>query len=80
MRIVVCVKQVAHTYARTGMDPEQYYLSPQDQVYRVNPCDELAVGMALKAKKLAGEGEICSAHPGAYRCMGSAFTMHGPGS
>ncbi len=58
MRIVVCVKQIAHTYARTGMDPDHYYLSPQDQVYRVNPCDELAVGMALYAKKLAGEGEI----------------------
>lgn len=58
MRIVVCVKQVAQTYARTGKDPEQYYLSPQDQIYSINPCDELAVGMALKAKILAGEGEI----------------------
>ena len=58
MRIVVCVKQIAHTYARTGMDPNQYYLSQQDQVFRVNPCDELAMGMALHAKRLAGEGEI----------------------
>ena len=58
MRIVVCVKQIAHTYARTGMEPDRYYLSPQDRVYRINPCDELAVGMALHAKKLAGEGEI----------------------
>ena len=58
MRIVVCVKQISHTYTRTGMDPDQYYLSPRDHVYRVNPCDELAMGMALTAKRLAGEGEI----------------------
>ena len=58
MRIVVCVKQIAHTYARTGMDPDQYYLAPEDQVFRVNPCDELAIGMALHAKKVAGEAKI----------------------
>ena len=58
MRIVVCVKQIAHTYARTGMDPDQYYLAPEDQVFRVNPCDELAIGMALHAKKIAGEAKI----------------------
>jgi electron transfer flavoprotein beta subunit len=58
MRIVVCVKQIAHTYARTGMDPDQYYLSPEDQVFRINPCDELAMGMALHAKKLTGKGKI----------------------
>lgn len=58
MRIVVCVKQIAHTYARTGMDPDQYYLTPEDRVFRINPCDELAMGMALHAKELVGEGKI----------------------
>jgi len=58
MRIVVCVKQLAHTYARTGMDPERDFLAPEDQVFRINPYDEWAVAMALRAKALAGEGEI----------------------
>ena len=40
------------------MDPDQYYLSPEDQVFRINPCDELAMGMALHTKKLTGEGKI----------------------
>ena len=58
MRIVVCVKQISHTYARTGMDPERDFLAPEDQVFRINPYDELAVAMALRTKKLVGEGEI----------------------
>ena len=58
MKIVVCVKQISHTYARTGMDPERDFLAPEDQVFRVNPYDELAVAVALHTKGLAGEGEI----------------------
>lgn len=58
MRIVVCVKQISHAYARTGMDPERDFLTPEDEVFRVNPYDELAVAVALHTKELVGEGEI----------------------
>lgn len=58
MRIVVCVKQICHTYARTGMDPEQNYLAPEDSIYRVNPYDEVAMELALLIKELLGGGEI----------------------
>ena len=46
MRIIVCVKQICHTYARTGMDPEKNFLAPDDKIYRVNPHDEVAMGLA----------------------------------
>ncbi len=58
MRIVVCVKQISHAYARTGMDPERDFLAPEDEVFRVNPYDELAIAVALRTKELVGEGEI----------------------
>jgi len=58
MRIVVCVKQISHAYARTGMNPERDFLTPEDEVFRVNPYDELAVAVALRTKELAGEGEV----------------------
>ncbi len=58
MRIVVCVKQICHIYARTGMDPGQYFLAPEDRVYRVNPYDEAAVEMAVSIKERVGHGEI----------------------
>ncbi|OEU77859.1 MAG: hypothetical protein BA865_08455 [Desulfobacterales bacterium S5133MH4] len=58
MRIVVCVKQISHAYARTGMDPKRDFLAPEDEVFRVNPYDELAVAVALRTKELVGEGEI----------------------
>lgn len=58
MRIVVCVKQIVYTYARTGGDPEGNFLAPEDKVLRINPYDEIAVGMALKTRELVGEGEV----------------------
>jgi electron transfer flavoprotein beta subunit len=58
MRIVVCVKQICHTYARTGLEPEQYYLAPEDMIYRVNPYDEVAMELALRTKEGLGGGEI----------------------
>ncbi len=58
MRIVVCVKQISHAYTRTGMNPERDFLGPEDEVFRVNPYDELAVAVALRIKDLVGEGEI----------------------
>lgn len=57
MKIIVCVKQISLVYARTGMEPEQKYLAPEDVIYRVNPYDEVAVEMALRMKALLG-GEI----------------------
>lgn len=47
MKIVVCIKQIHHTYARTGMDPARYFLAPEDKVYRTNPHDEAALELAL---------------------------------
>ena len=58
MRIIVCVKQICLTYARTGMDPGQYFLAPEDKLYRVNPYDEAALELALQIKELQGSGEI----------------------
>ena len=58
MRIIVCVKQIRHTYARTGMDPEQYFLTPEDSIYRVNPYDETALELALKVKAQKDDVEI----------------------
>ena len=58
MRIVVCVKQIFHTYARTGMDPVTHYLKPEDIVSRVNPYDEVALEMALRVKALLPSREI----------------------
>lgn len=58
MRIIVCVKQIRLTYARTGMDPEQHYLNPEDSVYRVNPYDEAALELALQVKEQQGDVEI----------------------
>ncbi len=58
MKIVVCVKQIFHTYTRTGMNPGAHYLSPEDGVFRINSWDELAVGMALRTRALVGEGTI----------------------
>ena len=57
MHTIVCVKQIAYTYAGTGRDPEQHYLSQDDVVCRINPYDELAVGAALHAADLCG-GDI----------------------
>lgn len=50
MRIVVCVKQIRHIYARSGRDPAHYFLTPIDAVFRVNPLDEEAMGMAARIK------------------------------
>ena len=58
MRIIVCIKQIRHTYARTGLDPEKYFLRPEDSIYRVNPYDEAALELALKAKAQQDDVEI----------------------
>jgi electron transfer flavoprotein beta subunit len=50
MKIIVCAKQIRHTYARTGTSPESHYISPEDGVYRVNPHDEAALELALRLK------------------------------
>ncbi len=58
MKIVVCMKQISYTYVRTGMDPDNEFIAPEDQVFVINPYDESALGMALHIKELVGEGEI----------------------
>lgn len=54
MKIVVCAKQIRHTYARTGISPESHYIRPEDGVYRINPYDEAALELALRLKDKYG--------------------------
>ena len=58
MKIIVCIKQIAHTYCRSGFDPGENFLAPEDTIYRINPYDEAALGLALTAKEALGGGEI----------------------
>jgi electron transfer flavoprotein beta subunit len=58
MRIVVCIKQINMIYARTGRDPQRHYLSPEDMIARVNPCDETALETALRIKDQQSDAEI----------------------
>jgi electron transfer flavoprotein beta subunit len=50
MKIIVCAKQIRHTYARTGISPESHFICPEDGIYRVNPHDEAALELALGLK------------------------------
>ena len=58
MRIVVCVKQIKFTYARTGRDPVKNYIASEDNIFRVNPWDEAALDIALKLKGKDSSVEI----------------------
>jgi electron transfer flavoprotein beta subunit len=58
MRIVVCVKQIRYTYARTGRDLRQNFLAPEDHINRVNPYDETALEFALRSREQLGEGDV----------------------
>ncbi|MFC1839454.1 electron transfer flavoprotein subunit beta/FixA family protein [Thermodesulfobacteriota bacterium] len=58
MRIIVCVKQVKFTYARTGFDPDKNYIAPGDNIFRINPWDESALDIALKLKEKDGDIEV----------------------
>ena len=58
MRIVVCVKQICHTYTRTGFDPDEHFIAAEDRVHRINPYDEAATELAICAKDLVGGAEI----------------------
>lgn len=58
MKICVCVKEVEQVYARTGMDPERHFLNREDRIYRINPYDEAAMALALKAKVRLGDAQI----------------------
>lgn len=50
MKIIVCAKQIRHTYTRTGLSPESQFICPEDGVYRVNPHDEASLELALRLK------------------------------
>ncbi|MDY7035634.1 MAG: electron transfer flavoprotein subunit beta/FixA family protein [Thermodesulfobacteriota bacterium] len=58
MRIIICIKQICYTYTRTGTDPAENFLAPEDKIYRVNPYDEAAMELALRTKEISGQGEI----------------------
>ena len=57
MKIVVCVKQIVHVYARTGMDPSTHFIADEDRVNIINPLDELAVEEAVRLREARG-GEV----------------------
>jgi len=59
MKIAVCVKQVRHIYARTGMDPSRHFIAEEDSVTIPNPLDERAVELALELKEAHGAAEVC---------------------
>ena len=50
MKIIVCVKQIQHTYTRTGKKSDTHYMNPGDSIFRINPCDEAAIELALGLK------------------------------
>ena len=58
MKVVVCVKQIHHVYARTGRDPKTHFIADEDRVDIVNPYDELAVEEAIRIKEKLGRGEV----------------------
>ncbi len=58
MKIVVCAKQVAFTYTRTGRDPVQNYIAPGDSIFRINPWDEAALDIALNLKEKESSIEL----------------------
>ena len=58
MRIIVCIKQIRDTYARTGTDPASNYLDSSDFIDRVNPYDEAALELALSCREQLGRGKV----------------------
>ncbi len=58
MKIIVCVKQIRHTFARSSMDPGENFVGPEDTIHRVNPYDEAALSLAIRVKKLLGSSRI----------------------
>lgn len=58
VRIIVCLKQIRYPYARTGRDPAQNFLEPEDHINRVNPYDEIALELALRFREQVGKGEV----------------------
>ena len=57
MKIVVCVKQIRHVYARTGLDPSTHFIAKEDVVNIINPLDMLAVEEAVRLREAHG-GEV----------------------
>jgi electron transfer flavoprotein beta subunit len=77
MKIIVCIKQIAHVYARTGMDPSARFLEPEDKIDMINPFDEVALEMGLRLRESLAEGEVILltlgpiiAESGLRRCLG----------
>ena len=58
MKIIVCIKQICYVYARSGMDSSKRFLTPEDEIYMVNPYDEVALEMGFRVKESLGEGEV----------------------
>ncbi|MGE5842806.1 MAG: electron transfer flavoprotein subunit beta/FixA family protein [Deltaproteobacteria bacterium] len=59
------------------MDPARRFLMPEDEIFMVNPFDEVAVEMGLRFKQSLGQGEVILltlgpviAESGLRRCLG----------
>lgn len=50
MRIIVCVKQMRHVFARSGRDHGHNFITEGDAVSCINPFDEVALELALCVK------------------------------
>jgi electron transfer flavoprotein beta subunit len=77
MKIIVCMKQIRHVYARSGMDPSTRFLTSEDEIDMVNPFDEVALEMGLRVKETLGKGQVTLltlgpmiAEPEVRRCLG----------
>jgi len=77
MKILVCIKQIRHVYARSGRDPSTRFLAPEDEIDMVNPYDEVALEMALRLKEILGDAEVIllslgpmTAESEVRRCLG----------
>jgi electron transfer flavoprotein beta subunit len=58
MKIIVCTKQICHTYARTGMNPDTEYINSEDSIFRVNPHDEAATELALRLRETIKDTKV----------------------
>lgn len=67
MKIIVCIKQVAHVYVQNGYDPITGKILDEGVVHVINPYDEIALEKALRLKEKAGKGHVAVISSGPRR-------------
>jgi electron transfer flavoprotein beta subunit len=58
VRTIVCLKRVPDTETRIRIDPSGLRIDSAGVKYVINPYDEYAIELALRAKEAAGQGEV----------------------